>query len=167
MNLSQLLSEQFKATYNEKNWLAPLQAVIQGMSAKEAAWKPDEESHSVWQIIVHIAYWNKRSLHRFKGLQLEKIQEDNNETFRYDETNVTDAAWQKTIDDFNSLMTDMAGTIAGASEEKLLSLVSKKYPSPWYSLFLNTNIHNAYHAGQIVTLRKIQQSWSTEKYGVV
>jgi uncharacterized damage-inducible protein DinB len=30
---------------------------LRGVSAKEAAWKPAPDRHSIWELVLHIAYW--------------------------------------------------------------------------------------------------------------
>ena len=38
-----------------------------------------------------------------------------------------------------------------------------QYQAPWFSPLAQQNIHNAYHIGQIVLLRKLQGSWDRTK----
>jgi hypothetical protein len=38
-----------------------------------------------------------------------------------------------------------------------------QYDSPWWSPLAQQNIHNAYHIGQIVLLRKLQGAWDSSK----
>ena len=52
------------------------------------------------------------------------------------------------------------GTI---DEAKLESPVNAQYQEPWRSPLAHQNIHNAYHIGQILLLRKLQGSWNPEK----
>ena len=48
-------------------------------------------------------------------------------------------------------------------EAKLSEMVSDEYDSPWSLPIANMNIHNAYHVGQIVLIRKLQGSWNSNQ----
>nr|HMS64937.1 DinB family protein [Ignavibacteria bacterium] len=49
-----------------------------------------------------------------------------------------------------------------ADEEKLNSSPFKDRDDIWYLILSNINIHNSYHIGQIVTIRKQQGNWVNE-----
>ena len=48
-------------------------------------------------------------------------------------------------------------------DEKLGSPVNEQYQAPWFTPLAHQNIHNAYHIGQVVLLRKLQGSWDRSK----
>ena len=48
-------------------------------------------------------------------------------------------------------------------DEKLNSPVNEQHQAPFWSPLAQQNIHNAYHTGQIVLLRKLQGSWDRTK----
>lgn len=37
-----------------------LTGALRGVDNKEAAWKPAPDRHSIWELALHIAYWNYR-----------------------------------------------------------------------------------------------------------
>ena len=53
--------------------------------------------------------------------------------------------------------------LAAITDEKLASTVNDQYQVAWWWPLAQQNIHNAYHTGQIVLLRKLQGSWDREK----
>ena len=167
MELNKFLSRQFNVTYNEKNWLAPLQSAIQGMTGSEAFWKPNKKDNSVCNIIVHLIFWNGRLLKQFKGEAVPKLDIDNDVTFESAAVKGSeDEMWQSIQKEFTALMDEFALLISKVTAEKLQSAVSAANKSTWTETLMQINLHNAYHAGQIVTLRKMAENWNAEKYGV-
>jgi hypothetical protein len=53
--------------------------------------------------------------------------------------------------------------LADIGDDKLNSPVNAQYQAPWCSPLAHQNIHNAYHIGQIVLLRKLQGAWDITK----
>jgi hypothetical protein len=47
--LVDLLTEVFE----EEAWQAPLMTSLEGITAKQAAWKPERGTHSIWMIVAH------------------------------------------------------------------------------------------------------------------
>ncbi|MBP6002333.1 MAG: hypothetical protein KA746_02755 [Pyrinomonadaceae bacterium] len=60
-------------------------------------------------------------------------------------------------------MTEFRDLIANAEETKFNEAASKTNQASWATLISNINAHNAYHAGQILLLRKLQGSWDRSK----
>ena len=71
--------------------------------------------------------------------------------------------WQAEIARFNAVMTEFRDFIAAADEAKFAEHVSASNQTKWATLILNIAAHNAYHAGQIVLLRKLQGNWDRSK----
>ena len=52
----------------KKAWHGPnLRGTIRGLSAAEAAWRPGPGRHSVWELVVHAAYWKYAVRRRLSG----------------------------------------------------------------------------------------------------
>ncbi len=44
--------------YEKKAWHGPnLRGAIRGISASDAARRPGDRRHNIWEIVVHCAYW--------------------------------------------------------------------------------------------------------------
>ena len=54
----------------------------------------------------------------------------------------------------DSVLTAFENAIQNAEETKL---------KEWYPIIANISAHNAYHTGQIIFVRKLQNSWDPEK----
>ncbi len=155
MTTKELFSDQYNACYNEENWFAPLTKVLEGITPEQAAWNDGSSNHSILQLVHHLIFWNERYLLRFKQLPLPAVQQSEEDlTFEID---IKD--WEATLKKLNDVFSELGDAFKDASEEKLQSSPFKDSTDPWYSVIANINIHNAYHIGQIIYIRKAQSSW--------
>lgn len=158
MSQKEVLLEQFTACYDEDNWVVALKNAIQNLTASQAAWKPAGADNSIWEEVNHLIFWNERWLQRYRGELNEPQDVENKGTFKSDETD-----WQATCDRFYAVMDEWRKKLNKIDDAKLESPVNAQYPGPWRSPLAKQNIHNAYHTGQIVLLRKLQGSWDRSK----
>lgn len=163
METKQFLAEQLAACYNQKNWFAPLQSALDGVTLEQAARKMPG-GNSILQIVHHLYFWNERHLLRFKGITPEPMPSDNDSTF--ESGNVTEVDWHSLVQKSFAVQEEFEKEILNCSEEKLASPISNENPATWESILSNANLHNAYHIGQIVMLRKMQEVWDAPKNGV-
>lgn len=162
MKLKEILLEQFNAGYDENGWFVALKNALAGVIVEQALWKAGGFDHSVWEAAYHLTFWNERWRKRFINEPLEKGPIVIAETFQAPE-NPTEADWQAAVAKLYDVMDFWKDTLENISEEKLAELVSEKYGEPWSVPLAHMNIHNAYHTGQIVVIRKLQGSWDASK----
>jgi uncharacterized damage-inducible protein DinB len=162
MIIKELLLEQFSAAYDQNGWFVALKNVLHNLTAKQAAWKPENADNSIWEIIAHLNYYNRAYLERFKGIDYKYPKSNNDETFSSDES-VSEEAWLAEIVDFEAIMNEWRELLESADNEKFNQLYSPKHQSLWGSVITHINLHNAHHGGQIVLLRKLQGSWDASK----
>jgi hypothetical protein len=148
--IKSILLEQLKKTHSEKDWFAPVNIAIEGMTAQQAMWKDNSGNHSVAELTSHLIFWNERNLLKFKGQKVSDFTGDNTETFKP----VNQQDWEGMVKKLDQVLDDLEKAIEQSSEEKL---------KEWYSTIANINTHNAYHTGQIIFVRKLQGSWDPEK----
>src|ERR671913_1482504 len=54
--------------FDRKSWHGTnLRGSIRGLTAAEAAWRPAPGRHSVWELVVHAAYWKYAVRRRLTG----------------------------------------------------------------------------------------------------
>lgn len=157
-----ILLEQFIACYDENGWFVALKNALKDLTVEQAAWKMKNLDNSIWEIVRHLNFYNKAYLQRFKGIDYVYPTNDNNETFAYAE-NVLEETWQAELGRFDSMMRDWRNLLEAADETKFDEAVSATNKSLWGSLLAHINVHNAYHGGQIVLIRKLQGSWDSRQ----
>lgn len=148
--LRSVLLKQFQSTWNKEEWFVPVSIAVEGLTAQQAMWKPNDSSHSVGELAYHLLFWNKQSLDKFNGKKPDAFNGDNNTTF----SKFTEETWAATVKDLNDVMAQWEKAIKEADDAKL---------SQWYETIANINTHNAYHTGQILYIRKLAGNWDAAK----
>jgi uncharacterized damage-inducible protein DinB len=156
--MKDLLLEQHTACYDENNWFVAIKNAVANLTAEQANWKPEGADNTIWEEVNHLVFWNERWLQRYRGELNEPQDVENNGTFKSDETE-----WQATLEMLYAIMEEWRAKLEAITDEKLESPVNSQYQAPWRSPLAHQNIHNAYHIGQIVLLRKLQGSWDPKK----
>ena len=158
MTAKEVILEQLKATYNQKNWFVPFCDSVAGLTAEQAAMKDSSGNHSVWGIVNHLIFWNGRWLTRLNGGEPEKMEIDNNATFIEDGTD--DEKWQLSVKKLDEISSAIIDKIQSSDDTFLSSEAFPGYNASWYEMLTQMTIHNAYHIGQIVHLRKQYGNWN-------
>jgi uncharacterized damage-inducible protein DinB len=154
----EILLEQFTASYDENNWFVGLKSALEGVTAEQAAWKPENIDNSIWETVNHLIFWNERYLRIWRKELTDPQDVENKGTFKSDE-----ADWNAAVHKLYKVMDEWKAEIESAGDEQLNGPIAEKYKHPWYSALAHQNMHNAYHTGQILLLRKLQGSWNAEK----
>jgi uncharacterized damage-inducible protein DinB len=160
VNVKDLLLEEFSTCFNQNGWFVSVANAIEGLDAEQAARKPNGTENSIWETLGHLSFYNFAYLERFKGVNFEYPTDDNDETFV---AGSSDEEWKRDVERFNALMKEWRDLIEGADESKFDEQVSETNIASWATLISNVNAHNAYHAGQILLIRKLQGSWNPSK----
>ncbi|MGX6441768.1 DinB family protein [Neobacillus sp. K501] len=158
MNRKDVILEQFLLCDSKNGWFVSFKSAVAELNAEQATWKNTETENSIREIISHLVFWNERYLNRFKGIPIQKMEGDNDSTFDA----LNDVEWNKSIERFHAVMKEWYQTIQLADEEKLDQQVSEDSKGSWLETLTSITLHNAYHIGQIVTIRKLQGSWRKE-----
>ena len=162
MTVKDLLLHHLEYTFEKEAWQPSLAMSIEGLTAKQAAWKPAPERHSIWQIVRHVAHWKRATLSAWDGTRPLFSPESGNteyylETERADwrEVSGDEAAWWRDCDALRSVSSRIAARTEALDSETLLTpFPGEDMPAVLRLLRLAT--HDIYHAGQIRYLRALQ-----------
>jgi len=149
MTLKAVLLDQLKTTHNQEDWFVPANIAVEGLTAEQASWK-SSAGHSVGQLTYHLVFWDKQTLAKFKGETPAKFSGNNEETFN----NFDSKKWQDTVRELDEVMTEWEKAVESADDKKI---------AEWASTIARIGTHNAYHIGQIISVRKEQGSWNPAK----
>lgn len=153
-----VLIEQHNACYDENVWFVAVKNAIAGLTAGQAAWKPDGADNTIWEEVNHIIFWNERWIQRYRGQLTYPEDIENTGTFKSEESD-----WKATCEKLFAVMDEWREILDEITDENLNSPVSDQYKEPWFKPLAQQNIHNAYHTGQILLLRKLQGSWDPSR----
>ena len=162
MTQKEIILQQLAACHNETNWFATVQTALKDLTAEQASWHGIGAKHNIWEIAAHLIFWNERHLNRFKGASIEKWSGENNLTFKAGSPDKSEQEWKESVSKLDSILAELYEQIKNADETKLQGQAFEGSDDSWYAVLANISTHNAYHIGQIVTLRKEQGSWNPE-----
>lgn len=148
--LRSLLMEQLKTTHTEQNWFVPVKPSLVGLSAKQVMWKDSTENHSITELVSHMSYWNEVYLKVMAGADFSDLDINNEQTFEA----YTDREWERSIVRFDSIQRELKLMVEKANKAQLSERAQD---------LLDLTAHNAYHAGQILYIRKQKGWWPNNK----
>jgi uncharacterized damage-inducible protein DinB len=160
MSIKETLLEQFNTCFETNGWFVAVKNAIAGISAEQAAWKPEGSDNSIWSLLSHMNYYNNAYLERFQGRHFEYDISDNDETFTQ---SASEDEWKAEVERFAEIMNGWRRVLESADESKFDDIAPPYNKSKWSEIIANINAHTAHHGGQIVLLRKLQGSWNPDK----
>jgi uncharacterized damage-inducible protein DinB len=125
-------------------------ALVQDLSAEQAAKKPVAGSHSIWELTLHIASWNEITIRRLSGETVDGLM---NTEHDWPTPGTTENEWRATVARLERSYESLYAAITAASNERLLQSAPNRKHSVY--VMLHGIIHHViYHSGQIALLRK-------------
>jgi uncharacterized damage-inducible protein DinB len=145
------INDQLKRAFEGKAWHGPsVSEVLAGVTAEQAAAHPIAGAHSIWEIALHIATWERVGRRRIE--ESDPIDVSDEEDWPAVE-DTSDDAWSSTLDELRRNHEALRAAIRGLDEARLEEIV----PGTEYSVyFLLQGViqHDLYHAGQTALLKK-------------
>lgn len=156
MNRTDLLVKVLDSTYDKESWYVPFKDAIEGLTAQQASWKPrGEATKSVWENVNHLIYYKERLAANMEGREW-KNPLDGGQTFFLTEQSGDESEWRKVVERAEIAQRSLREVVSKTSAEKFDedSLEEK---------LLDIMLHDAYHTGQIMLIRKMQGAWPSER----
>ena len=148
------ISDQFRRAFDGNAWHGPaVLALLEGVSAAQAAARPVASAHSIWQLVQHIAAWERACLRRLQG---DPAQLSDEEDWRpiYDNS---ETAWENTKKYLVDTHRELLEAIANLDEARLNEPIILNSSTPFSTVYVTLHggvQHDLYHAGQIAMLKK-------------
>jgi hypothetical protein len=154
MTIKSILIDQVTACFNDKSWFIPLEEILSDLTAVEAA-SENESKQTIWSIVNHLNYWNEKWLERFNSENFEiKSTFNNDETFYLNPDCINQHEWEETLIRLKNVYSSWRKALEKCKESKLTKVIPAYFNAPWWGVVSNLCIHNAYHIGQIMLLKK-------------
>lgn len=145
------LAKHIERTITGPQWHGPvLDLVLTGVTAERAAARPIAGSHSIWEIVLHIAAWAEIARARLDGRATADPPPD------VDWPPVRDTSaqeWETALHRMRESHRDLAARVRQMSESALNDKVPGLDYAAWYLLH-GVVEHSAYHGGQIMLLNR-------------
>lgn len=156
MNRTDLLLRMLDTTYDNESWYAPFKHAIEGLTAEQARWRPaGDTAKSVWENVNHLIYYKERLAANLEGSELPQNL-DGDETFYLTKQSNDDKEWSGVVERAEIVQLKLRESLnktttkvleQNSLEEKLFDIM----------------LHDAYHTGQIIQIRKMQGSWPSHR----
>jgi hypothetical protein len=139
--------------YNKRSWHGTsLRGSVRGLTAERAAWRPGRGRHSIWELVVHAAYWKYAVLRRLTGRRRGSFPLEGSNWFARD-GRAGDAAWKRDVALLDQTHAELREAIASMSAHDLHR--RDREPVTNFDLIAGIAAHDLYHAGQIQLLKRL------------
>jgi uncharacterized damage-inducible protein DinB len=157
MTLRQTLAHRLKDTWHGSPWYGdPSDKILAGITAAEAARQVMPDTHTIWQLVLHMTAWTETAAQRVRGLGSKAP--DRGDWPAVGDT--SDAAWQGALAELKTARESLLEEINLTHEEDV-QLHVKQHDPP----FKDTGMsragtvyglieHDIYHLGQIAQLKR-------------
>ncbi|MBN3555668.1 DinB family protein [Fictibacillus nanhaiensis] len=155
MSRAEFLVDVLDSTFDKENWYAPLKSAMEGLTAKQASWRPPgEATKSIWENVNHLIYYKERLVATLEGREWTRM--DGNDTFFIIKQTEDNNDWNLTINRAENVHNKLKELLSQMSSENIKE-------SGLESDLIDILLHDAYHTGQIMLLRKMQGSWPSHR----
>ncbi|WP_438447323.1 DinB family protein [Gorillibacterium sp. sgz5001074] len=147
------LADQMSMIYEGNDWHASLRDLLRSVTEEQAAWKPAQGGHTIYEVLAHLAYSATEVASRLRGGQPAW-----NEAASWVQTpaGLTAGDWEAAITRYEEARQALASAIAAMTPEQL-SASRGEGRGTFGAMAQQVVHHEAFHAGQIALLRRLQQ----------
>ena len=175
LKLMDIFRMEFDFSWDTETWFLPLESALEGLNSTDASWQPPGGGNTIWQTMNHLNYYNALLVRQINDTTPRKKASNNKATFG-DIGKPTDSKWkavlaENTFGDIGD-PADSEKWKAALAETRLICENLRKSLAQVNDSQLEVELvgglarqilHNVYHLGQIVLIRKQQGSWPKER----
>ena len=148
------IRDQFRRAFEGEAWHGPsVLALLDGITAQQAAAHPIPGAHSIWELTQHIAAWESACKRRLAGDPAQLSDEEDWQPVN----DTSEAAWEKIRQQLIDTHRELMDAIGSVEESRLNEPIIKDPNIPFSSVYVTLHggvQHDLYHAGQIAILKK-------------
>lgn len=145
------IANQLRRAFEGEAWHGPaLSEILSGVSADQAAKRPVGNTHTMWELVLHIEVWESVVRRRLGGERIDELSPAQDWPAMGE---TTAAAWEQTRARLDASNRALQQEIGKLKDEQLSAPVPGKGYSI-YDMLHGVVQHDLYHAGQIALLKK-------------
>jgi uncharacterized damage-inducible protein DinB len=152
--------DQLQREYDGDAWYgSPLKAILDGVTANQAAAKPVPAAHSIWELVLHMTAWKREVRKRLSGAPASDPEEGDWPS----PGKQTPEDWNDALKKLDAAHSRLIAVIREIPESRLLEPTNDPRNRPlgtgvsYYVLLHGIVQHDVYHSGQIALLKKALQ----------
>ena len=150
MNDIETILDQLEINFRGDAWHgSSVMRLLADVSAEQAAAKPIQNAHSIWELVLHIKVWKDAPGRRLAGEAFVPTSEE-------DWPKVTDTgevAWENTLKKLEASHEKLAEAVSKLDDSQLHQPTTGNDYSNYFMIH-GVIQHDLYHAGQIALLKK-------------
>ncbi len=128
----------------------PVWKILDGVSAARAAAREVEAAHTIWELVMHMIYWETMAAQRMSNLPSDYSKSLNFPAMPAP----TQANWRKTLKEFRASNRNFRKAISRLDSAQLDKKMPRDRRKSFYVEAQGLIQHHVYHAGQIAILKK-------------
>lgn len=152
------LIKELRRVHDGEPWHGPSRAtVLEGITPEQAAWRPDADAHSIWEIVLHMRNWTREVARRAQGgLPGDPIDGDWPPV-----TSQSSGAWADALASLDAAHALLLEVVRLMPDARLEALGGTRADGPGATaithaaMFLSLAQHDVYHTGQIAVLKRL------------
>ncbi|PYT06704.1 MAG: hypothetical protein DMF60_08770 [Acidobacteria bacterium] len=119
------INDQLKRAFEGKAWHGPsVSEVLTGVTAEQAAAHPIAGAHSIWELTLHIATWERAGRRRIQESDPVEVSDEEDWPAVED---TSDEAWQNALEELRRNHEALREAIRGLDEARLEDIILQ----PW------------------------------------
>jgi uncharacterized damage-inducible protein DinB len=136
---------------------SPIVAILKGVTHEQAARRPANGAHSIWELVLHVTGWRNEAVRRAEG----KPAAEPSAGDWPDVGDPTAARWTEALAALDASHRDLVAAVRALQDDQLLQPTNDPRNRPlgtgvsYYELLHGIAQHDAYHAGQIAMVKKV------------
>ena len=151
-DLRQAIADQIRRSLEGDSWHGPaVLEALEGVTAMDAAARPVPDAHTIWEIVRHLAATYRLVVRRAGG---ESIRLTPGEDWPPIADESPDA-WDRAVHELRWRNAELRNAVLQFPENRLNHPLVVSTPATALTQFVGIAVHDAYHAGQIVLLRRV------------
>ena len=128
----------------------PVWKILEGITAQEAARRPIGNAHNIWELVMHVTYWETVACQRIRNLPSKYSKALNFPPTPKPGT----TSWNRTLKAFRASNRAFRDTICRLDSATLDNTMPRDRRKSFYREVHGVIQHHIYHAGQIALLKK-------------
>ena len=127
--------------------------ILEGVTAAQAAARPIESAHTIWELVLHIAAWDDAVLRLLGGVAVILSDAQNFPPV----TDASETAWRKALAEVRRVHQELVEAVSVLPDSRLDEMVPGKQGAHYNFYYMLHGVvqHELYHAGQIALLKKM------------
>jgi uncharacterized damage-inducible protein DinB len=144
--------DQLHRAYEGPAWHGPaLRPILNDVTWQAAAKRPLPDSHTIWELVLHITVWMSIVTRRLEGAEIPTLPPAEDWPAAPE---ASEAGWRLALDGLTQAQRVLESAVQKLTDDRLRDTVLGDVPYSVYTMLHGVVQHNLYHAGQIALLKK-------------